>query len=210
MVKKQNLKPLVYIILITTIITLGISIYTLNEVRTFKSAIFPQTVSLDQFLNKLTAHEELTDYKDIPPLNIIRIDNTNLANLQAQIAGLDTSFIGKYIVMYTNRMVIYDFDNDVIAGNVASQAPQQTQLPQDFSAKLLTHPELQGVENINPAGGIIDQASLDTLQQQLPDIYKDAKVGDYLLRYPDRLIIYDYQNDNIVAAFALQQPEETE
>lgn len=184
--------------------TLGVSIYTLNEVKALKSAVVPKTISLDQFLQKLTAHAELKSYANIPPLNVIRIDNTNLGNLQAQINGLDTSYIGKYIVEYTNRMVIYDFDNDKIAGSVTQQTAQTAQLPQDFSSKLLSHPELKGAENANPSGGILDQQSLDTLRQNFPDVYKNAKAGNYLLRYSDRLIIYDYQNDVIVGAFALR------
>lgn len=204
---KKGLKIFYVLTLFILLGTLGISIYTLNEVKGLKSIIIPKTIPIKEFLEKLTAHDELKNYNNIPPLNIIRIDSTNLGNLQAQINGLDTSYIGKYIVMYTDRLVIYDFDNDEIVGNLAS-TNQGAQLPQDFFNKLLKHPELKDVEKMNPTGGIIDQASLDTLKQQFPDVYKDAKVGNYLLRYTDRLIIYDYQNDNIVSAFAIQQSSE--
>ena len=37
----------------------------------------------------------------------------------------------------------------------------------------------------------------------MPDVYKDAKVGDALLRYTTALVIYDYNNDNVVNAVAL-------
>lgn len=191
-----------YLILIICIISLGISSYTLYEIK--KATQPAPSIAINQFLAKLTAHNELANYKNIPPLNIIRIDNTNLANLQAQINGLDTSFIGSYVVQYTDRLVIYNLETDKILGNVPLQTQQQQQLPQDFFTKLLKHPELKGTEQTAPQGGIIDQASLQTLKQQLPDVYKDAKVGDYLLRYQDRLIIYNYQQDKIVNAVSLQ------
>ena len=76
-------------------------------------------------------------------------------------------------------------------------------LPSDLFTKLNLHPELMGLENEQPLGGQIDELSLETLKQQFPDVYADAKVGDYLLRYSTRLVIYDYNNDEIVNALNL-------
>ena len=188
-----------YLILIICIISLGVSSYTLYEIK--KASQPSQIITINQFLAKLTAHNELANYKDIPPLNIVRIDNTNLANLQAQINGLDVSFIGSYVIQYTDRLVIYNFETDKIKANTPLQTQQ---LPQDFFTKLLQHPELKGMDQTAPQGGILDGASLQSLKQQLPDVYKDAQVGDYLLRYPNRLIIYNYQQDKIVNAVNLQ------
>ncbi|MBL7147553.1 MAG: hypothetical protein ISS82_01890 [Nanoarchaeota archaeon] len=192
-----------YLILIICIISLGVSSYTLYELKK-PTQSSQQGIAIEQFLAKLTAHDELSDYRNIPPLNVVRIDNTNLANLQAQIDGLDSSFIGSYVVQYTGRLLIYNFETDKIMANVPIQPQQQQQLPQDFFTKLFQHPEIKGVEQIAPQGGILDQASLQSLKQQLPDVYKDAQVGDYLLRYPDRLIIYNYQQDKIVNKVNLQ------
>jgi len=197
-----------YIILIVCIISVVISSAALYEIKKITGpgqGTTGQGITIDQFLAKLTAHNELTSYRDIPPLNIIQVNNANLANLQAQINGLDASFIGSYIVQYTDRLIIYNLETDQITTNIQLQAQQQQQMPQDFFAKLLQHPELQGVGQTQPQGGILDQASLASLKQQLPDVYKDAQVGDYLLRYVDRLIIYNYQQDRIVNAVALQQ-----
>ncbi|MDP7180329.1 MAG: hypothetical protein QF824_03600 [Candidatus Woesearchaeota archaeon] len=203
--KKETKLNFNHIILAVVVITLAVSIYTLTEVNKLKGGTSDgQTVSTEQFLRMLTAHPEASSYVNIPPLNIVRIDETNLANIQAQIEGVDPSYIGKYIVQYTDRLIIYDFDNDIVIGNVDVAAPQNSQLPQDFSAKLVAHTEVADVANEDPSGGLLDAASLDTLRQQYPDVYKDAKVGDYLLRYSDRLIIYDYQNDAVVGAFALR------
>jgi hypothetical protein len=162
-----------------------------------------QTIDANDFLAKMTAHPEASSYVGVSPLNIIQVNNNNLANLQSQIAGLDTSFLGSFIVQYTDAIVIYDYENNVVRGTVALQQPQQAQLPADFSAKLNAHPELQGLGAEQPVGGQIDQASLDTLMQQFPNVYANAKVGDFLLRYTTRLIIYDYNRDLIVNAVNL-------
>ena len=193
-----------YIILIVCIISLVVSSAALYEIKKITPPQQEQGIAIEQFLAKLTAHDELTSYRGIPPLNIIQVNNANLANLQAQINGLDASFIGSYIIQYTDRLIIYNFESDQIATNIPIQTQQQ-QMPQDFFAKLLQHPELQGVGQTQPQGGILDQASLASLKQQLPDVYKDAQMGDYLLRYADRLIIYNYQQDKIVNAVVIQQ-----
>ena len=190
-----------YIILIICIISLVVSSSALYEIKKITQP--EQRITMEQFLAKLTAHDELADYKTIPPLNVIRIDNTNLANLQAQINGLDASFIGSYVIQYTDRLIIYNLETDKISTNIQLQTQQQ--MPQEFFTKLLQHPELQGVGQTQPQGGILDEASLAALKQQLPDVYKDAQVGDYLLRYTDRLILYNYQQDRIVNAVPLQQ-----
>ena len=76
-------------------------------------------------------------------------------------------------------------------------------MPADFFAKLNSHPELQGLQDQQPTGGQLDEASLNTLNQQFPDVYANAKVGDFLLRYQTKLIIYDYAQDRIVNAVGL-------
>lgn len=193
-----------YVILITCIISLVISSTALYEIKKITQPQQEQGIAIEQFLAKLIAHDELKNYQNIPPLNIIQVNNANLANLQAQITGLNASFIGSYIVQYTDRLIIYNLETDRISTNIPLQTQQQ-QMPQDFFAKLLQHPELQGVGQTQPQGGILDQASLDSLKQQLPDVYKDTRVGDYLLRYTDRLVIYNYQQDRIVNAVPIQQ-----
>ena len=187
-----------YIIIILIIATLFVSGLVLLDVKQIKASLLPQTIDANDFLAKLTAHPEASSYVGISPLNIIQINTNNIDNLQAQIAGLDTSFLGSFIVQYTDSVVIYDYNNDIILGTVSLQQPQQAGLPGDFLTKLNAHPELAGLETEQPIGGQIDQASLDTLMQQFPEVYANAKVGDFLLRYTTRLIIYDYNTDAIV------------
>ena len=167
------------------------------------AAVAQQTISIEDFLSKLTSHPEAQAYVGVSPLNVIQINNNNLPNLQAQIAGLDTSYLGSFLVQYADAIVIYDYNKDVVRGTVALQQPQQASLPADFSAKLYAHPEASGLESEQPVGGQLDANSLATLMQQFPNVYANAKVGDFLLRYTTKLIIYDYNNDVIVNAVNL-------
>ena len=191
------------IIVLSIIATLIISILAFVNVYQLKKTLIPTSINMNNFLKKLTSHEEMKSYVGVAPLNIVQINNNNFANLQTQIKGLDTSYIGSFIVQYTDRIIIYDYKNYQIKGTVTLQQPQQGQLPSDFLAKLNKHVELQGLENQQPIGGQLDEASLNTLKQQFPDVYKDAKVGDYLLRYTKKLIIYDYKQNKIVNAVNL-------
>ena len=168
-----------------------------------KRSLIPKTINLNDFLKKLTAHDEMRTYVGVSPLNIIQINQNNIANLQAQIQGLDASYIGDFIVQYADAVVIYNYDSDAINGIVSLQQPQ-AQLPADFFAKLNKHAEAEGLENEQPIGGQLDANSLATLKQQFPDVYANAKTGDFLLRYKTKLVIYDYNNDRIVNAVNLQ------
>ena len=183
------------IIVIATLVTnsiILINVYQLNQV------LAPKTMNVGDFLKRLTSHEEMKTHVGAVPLNIIQINTNNFANLQSQISGLNISYIGNFLVQYTDKVVVYDYDNDKIRGFVSFQQPQQSQLPSDFFTKLNKHSELEDLQSQQPIGGQLDQASLDTLKQQFPEIYADAKVGDFLLRYQTKLIIYDYNNDMIV------------
>lgn len=187
-----------YILTFSILATLIISIIALVNVYQLKKTIIPKTINVNDFLKKLTSHNEMKGYVGVAPLNIVQINNNNFANLQSQINGLDASFIGNFIIQYTDRIVIYDYDNNKLKGTVSLQQPQQAELPTNFFTKLNKHPELQGLQNQQPIGGQLDSASLNTLKQQFPDVYANAKVGDFLLRYQTKLIIYDYNQDKIV------------
>lgn len=195
-----------YIIILLIIATLVVSILALISVNELKKSsgaqITGRAVDANDFLGKLTAHDETKAYVGVSPLNIVQVDSNNIDNLKAQINGLDSSHLGDFIVQYTDAIVIYDYNNDVIKGALNLQAGQP-QLPADFFAKMNVHSELAGLENEQPIGGQLDEASLNTLIQQFPDVYANAKVGDYLLRYETRLVIYDYNADAIVNAVNL-------
>tara|TARA_B100000315_G_scaffold236250_1_gene251880 strand:- start:306 stop:977 length:672 start_codon:yes stop_codon:yes gene_type:complete len=194
-----------YLLLILVLVSLAVSVFILLDTGQITGAVTgdTQTIDANDFLAKLTAHPEAQSYVGVSPLNIIQVNNNNLANLQTQIAGLDASFLGNFLVQYTDSIVIYDYNNNVVMGSISLQQPQQAALPGDFFTKLNAHAELAGLGNEQPTGGQIDQASLDTLMQQFPNVYGNAKVGDFLLRYSTILVIYDYNSDSIINAVAL-------
>ena len=193
-----------YAVILLVAVTLIVSVLALVNTYQLKKVIIPKTIDANDFMKKLTSHAEMKGYTGVAPLNVLQINQNNIANLQSQISGLDASYLGSFVVQYTDRIVIYDYDGDKIKGSVSLQQPQQSQLPADFLTKLSKHPEMQGLQNEQPVGGQLDQKSLDTLKQQFPDVYKDAQVGDFLLRYKTRLIIYNYNSDKIVNAVNLQ------
>ena len=181
-----------HLMVLVILATLVVGILALVNVYQLKKALIPKT----------TSHTEMKGYVGTAPLNIVQINSNNLANLQSQISGLDASYIGNFIVQYTDRIVVYDYENDKLRGAVSLQ--QQTpQVPSDFFAKLNKHAELQGLQNEQPIGGQLDEASLSTLMQQFPEVYANAKPGDFLLRYKTRLVIYDYTQDKMVNAVNL-------
>jgi hypothetical protein len=191
-----------YAVALIAIVALIVSVYGLVNTNKLEQDVVGDTISAEDFLGKLTAHDEMKAFVGVAPLNVIQINNNNLGNLQSQIAGLDISYIGSFLVQYTDGIVVYDYNNDEIKGVVNLQQPQ-AQLPADFFTKLNIHPELQGLQNQQPIGGQLDTTSLNSLKQQFPEVYANAKVGDFLLRYETRLVIYDYNADRIVNAVNL-------
>src|SRR3989344_8428718 len=90
-----------YLLVIAIIGTFIVSVFALVNVYQLKNAVLPKTVNINDFLKKLTAHEEMKGYVGVAPLNIIQINNNNFANLQQQISGLDVSYVGSFILQYT-------------------------------------------------------------------------------------------------------------
>ena len=197
----SSINPLVvYAILFIAIVSLGLSIYSSAGVSGMKKILNPDVIKGEDVTKKATSHSELSDYSNTVPLNIVQITSSNLATLQSQIQGLDMSHLGKFLIQYPDRIVLYDFEKDSIDAQINIQ---QSQIPEDFFNKLYNHQEIKQFSGETPVGGILDQSSLDTLRQQMPEVYKDAKVGDALLRYTTALVIYDYNDDKVVNAVAL-------
>ena len=198
-------KPLFkYAVAISIISTLIISIFILINVYQLKRTLLPTTVNVNDFIKKLTSHDELKNYIGVTPLNVVQVTSNNLAGLQSQVNGLDITNIGEFLVQYPGKLVLYDYKNDKIKGNVNQQQAPQPQLPADFFTKLNKHAELQGLQEQKPIGGQLDASSLNALRQQFPDVYSEAKVGDYLLRYQTKLVIFDYSQNKVIKAVDLQ------
>lgn len=193
-----------YVLAVLVLVTLVVSTLALVNTYQLKKSLVPTSVDVNDLLKKLTSHDEMKAYTAVAPLNIVQINSNNLANLQSQVSGLDVSYLGSFLIQYTDRIVMYDYSKDTIKGTVQLQQQQPANLPKDFFEKLNKHAEVQGLENEQPIGGQLDAASLETLKQQFSDVYKDAKVGDFLLRYKTKLIIYDYAANRIVNVVGLQ------
>lgn len=210
---------LLYLLLFFVVLSLGISTYSVISLRhldgklsmapadnspaglTAGNAIGNNGVILD----KLTDHEGLQGFKGMNPVGMVQIASGNLQQLQQQVGGLGTSNIGEFLVQFNDRIVLYNADKDIIEGQVSLQPQAQQATPQDFFVRLGSHPEAQPYLTANPVGGQIDIASLNALKQQFPEVYRDAKPGDYLLRFPTGLVIYDYFSDKVVNAVPLGQ-----
>jgi len=192
-----------YIIILLILGAFAFSLLAYLNTIYLRDTLVPRTIDVNDFLSKLTAHEEMKSLIGISPLNIIQVNQNNIANLQTQINGLDTSHVGSFLVQYTDAIVIYNYDTDEIRGTISLGQPP-AQLPEDFVDKLNSHPELKGLEEEQPVGGQLDETTLNTLKQQFPEVYEDAQVGDFLLRYKSKLIIYDFKQDAIVNSLDLE------
>ena len=194
---------LLYVVLIVSVISLGVSIYTLSGMNGITGAVTGETIEVEDFMSKVTSHTELSGLGEVAPTNIVQINSNNLAQLQGQIEGLNVNHIGKFLIQYPDRIVVYDYAEDIVEGQIPVQ--QGTQLPDDFEEKLYAHQEIAALAGQSPVGGALDAASLKALQEQFPEVYKNAKEGDFLLRYPTALVIYDYVNDQLINVVPLEQ-----
>ena len=197
---------LMFLMVITTLVIGSVALFKISRIQSplpTGNAV-AETISIDDFLRKLTSHDEMKSYVGIAPLNLVQITSNNLPTLQSQISGLDVTYFGNFLVQYPDKIIIYDYATDKIRGSVAIPVQQQAQLSADVIEKLYKHQEMQGLQNQQPLGGQLDAKSLETLKQQFPDVYANAKAGDFLLRYQTKLIIYDYNQDKIVNAVNLK------
>lgn len=204
--KKFSPPPaLLYAVIVLVVASLAIGVYSLVGVNELKGKLLPRTINAGDFVGKLTAHAELSAYKGANPTNVVQITQQNLGQLQQQIVGLNIGHIGKFLVQYPDRIILYDYNNDAVESQLSLPQQGQANAPNDFFTKLAAHPEASGFMTANPVGGQLDEASLASLKQQFPNVYNNAKSGDYLLRFPTGLVVYDYNQDKVVTAVQLQQ-----
>src|SRR3989344_2345591 len=102
----SDIPPIIhYLTLILVIISLAFSVWSFVKIAKIEKAAIPQTADIGKFLKKLTAHDEAREYEGVNPLNVVQVTQNNLGNFQAQIAGLDTSYVGSYLVQYANAII---------------------------------------------------------------------------------------------------------
>src|SRR3989338_3525585 len=87
-----------YILIAFVVLSLVVSAIALVYTAQLKKALVPRTINANDFLKKLTAHAEMKAFTGIAPLNIIQINNNNLANLQSQISGIDSTYVGSFLI----------------------------------------------------------------------------------------------------------------
>lgn len=166
--------------------------------------LFRRLVVPNDFVAKLMVHAEVASHANENP-TITQLDDATIQQGKtATPQFFGNSKAGDYLLQWADLVVIYDYPQDKI---VATFVPQTA--PSDFLQKLTAHPELKNYESETPRLSIITADALPQLLQQFPNIYKNAKAGEYVVRYSDRLVIYDYENDTIVDIFTLQPQSES-
>mgnify|MGYP001593706795 CR=1 FL=1 len=107
----------------TVLLVLVYAVIQINTIKTY----FPKPILLEDLLNKLTTHPELKQYKNIKPVNVIQVTSQNLNELSTGIPGLDQSYIGNIVVVFDDRLAVYDYNNDIIKVNfpIAKAAPNK-------------------------------------------------------------------------------------
>jgi len=156
------------------------------------------------FGQKLFAHPEVADHQGVNPV-ITKIDQQLLETMLANNAVFfDNAKVGDYLLEWQNLAAIYDYNNDVIINLLRPQ-----QAPADLLVKLAAHEGLEAYAAETPRVSIITADALPQLLQQFPNIYANSQVGNYVLRYADKLVIYDYDSDVVIDSFDLV-PEGTQ
>lgn len=150
------------------------------------------------FALKLFAHPEVQDHSGVNPTVTI-LDQQFLDTMRENNATFfDNAKVGDYLVEWQDLVVIYDYDNNVI---INSLIPQQA--PADLLIKVTAHEGLETYTAETPRVSIVTEDVLPQLLEQFPNIYANAQAGNYVIRYTDKLIIYDYENDFVVDSFDL-------
>lgn len=102
---------------------------------------------------------------------------------------------GDYLVITPENAYLYDFKADVVKKIIPVQV--RAPLPEDFYQKLTQHvqitaePQVQQIENIAE------------LKQAQPEIYANAKDGDFVVVFANTILVYDYAADQIVDSFTV-------
>ena len=125
----------------------------------------------------------------------------DLKKIQSQIEDINEDHLGSYVLAYPDRIIVYNYEDDVII--LRRDVQQQAQLPQDFFIKLFAHPELRGYETKSPTGGRLSEESVQQLAEINPELADSALPGDFILNFPDKTFIYNYEKDILKAEYSI-------
>lgn len=170
--------------------------YENNEiVNVLSSQVLPP-----DFSQRLFAHAEVQDHREQDAdLTLITEDSLVTAR-QNNPDFFENAEAGYYLLQWQDLSILYNYEDDVILNLFRLQLA-----PADLLAKLTAHPELNDYANQVPRVSIVTEDVLPELQEQFPNIYANAYAGNFVLRFDDKLVLYDYENDVLVANFDLVQ-----
>jgi len=157
----------------------------------------------NDFFDKLYGHTQLANFKDLQP-NVMIVSKSNLESLKSQVLGLDETYIGDFILNYETFLIIYDYTDDEIKSIIPISRSQEDSGVTGFFDRLNAHAELADVKDETPEVGRLDEATLNQLKEKNPQVYENAEIGDFILRYSNKLVIYDYEQDLIKSLFVVQ------
>jgi len=186
-------------ILVILLIILGLSIYTVYELKGIQKPEGLAEGALEPLKAKLDSHSELLNYKSQYP----RVSYLTDAFLQQaktnNLVFFDKAKQGDYLLEYAEAAVIYDSKEDKIV-NV-----QEVELaPADLLDKITANQALSGYKGVTPRLVIkVNKDNLENLKQQISGL-NESFIGDYIVNYDDRVVIFDYESGNIVYDIPLQ------
>ena len=89
----------------------------------------------------------------------------------------------------------------IIAIFLAVLAYQFATLPTETTQEKTVEQEIIAKLNLNEDAQITKLTNLEDLKEKYPVIYGEAREGDYEIKTPSKLIIYDFSNDRIIKEF---------
>lgn len=142
-------------------------------------------------IQKFLAHNINTTYRNQQP-DVVKITEDNILELARQIEGLKKEHLGSYVLAYPDMVYLYDYNSDEVLAELPLNSGEKT-VPEDLLDKLYEHQEMQEYTGTTPEGLVATEQNI----QQLSSQGIDAEIGDYILQYPDTLVVYDYKKDKI-------------
>ena len=152
----------------------------------------------DALRNELTGNPEFKDYvKENPRITYITAE---ILTASQQTPFFRDAKIGQWLLEYPSGFsAIYDSKTDSVVNKVKVETG-----PGDLLTKFMANEEYSAYAGIQPQVIKILPENLASLQGQISGL-NEQNIGQYILSYPDRVIIYDYGNDTVVLDAPLQQ-----
>lgn len=104
-------------------------------------------------------------------------------------------FVIALCVGFVTGIVFEKWQGDGVTGATTTETAEKESddFPRDFKEKLHA---LYGP--IPDDAFIAEITDITIVKNQQPQIYKDARNGDYIVAFADKVIVYDYENNQII------------